>query len=332
MKHPLFRRKNYSFLFIFLPLSAILFVSCQGQREITKPAIITSIPNTVETELSTTKPIIEIKTETSTLIPTKIPLPTRIEVTDTSTPSPTESLAPLATLSLGDRYREVLDLLKNNRGCRLPCWWGFTPGETRWDEAQLFLSRLGKISMPEDQNNKPFLYIEVHIPVPKEISISPLAQTYTVENYGNGIIQRLEIYPGNIESYSLANILMDYGMPGEVWIRTFSAVPSKEVPFVVILFYSKLGFLVEYNTSSLRMNPIRGCPEHATYPFLYLWSPLIPLTFDEIAKDRANFGYGEENKFRRLEDATNLNPGLFYDIFKDPKNTQCLETPMKLWK
>jgi hypothetical protein len=121
-------------------------------------------------------------------------------------------------------------------------------------------------------------------------------------------------------------------MPGEVWILTFSAVPGRDVPFVVVLFYPNLGILIKYDTLSLRTDPIRGCPAQAHYPLLYLWSPNKSLTFNDITQGNANFGYGEEFKFKRLEDATNHNLNLFYDIFKDPKNTQCLETPMKLWK
>ncbi len=29
-------------------------------------------------------------------------------------------------------------------GCRLPCWWGFTPGETSWQTTKTFFALLGK--------------------------------------------------------------------------------------------------------------------------------------------------------------------------------------------
>ena len=333
MKNPFLSQKIQISILVVLSLCAFLIVACQGSRETTKPAIVTAIPMASKTELPKTKPAEEIETGTFTLVPTNTPLPTRFEETRIFTSSPAPSLTPLTTFAPEERNRVILDLLKNNRGCRLPCWWGFIPGETRWDEAQPFLRRLGKIYMPVDQTNQSLLNIDVRIPVPKEIDVSPLAQTYIVENYGDGIIQKLEIYPGNAEAYYLVNILRDYGMPGEVWILTFSAVPGRDVPFVVVLFYPNLGILIKYDTLSLRTDPIRGCPEQAHYPLLYLWSPKKYLTFDDIAKGNPDFfASGGEIRFKRLEDATNLNPSLFYKIFKDPKNSQCLETPLNLWQ
>jgi hypothetical protein len=57
---------------------------------------------------------------------TLMPAPTPKPPTPTVPPSPT--LVP--TLTADQEQALVLDLLQNNAGCRLPCWWGFTPGKT----------------------------------------------------------------------------------------------------------------------------------------------------------------------------------------------------------
>ncbi len=36
----------------------------------------------------------------------------------------------VTTLPTGEAQKMVQELLENNAGCRLPCWWGIVPGKT----------------------------------------------------------------------------------------------------------------------------------------------------------------------------------------------------------
>ena len=42
-----------------------------------------------------------------------------------------------------ERNAYIVDLLLHNGGCSLPWFWGFTPGETSWEEADRVLDRIG---------------------------------------------------------------------------------------------------------------------------------------------------------------------------------------------
>jgi hypothetical protein len=80
-------------------------------------------------------------TVTETTQPTYTPMPTEVapSVTPLSTRTPT--LPP--TLTAPERIGKFRELLITNLGCRLPCWWGMTPGESLWTDANQFLTYLG---------------------------------------------------------------------------------------------------------------------------------------------------------------------------------------------
>ena len=85
------------------------------------------------------------QTQTKTITATKTspaPKPTVFateKVLPTFTPTSVSTLTPLPTLSQRDAHDLIQALLQNNGGCRLPCWWGITPGQTDWNTARQFL-------------------------------------------------------------------------------------------------------------------------------------------------------------------------------------------------
>jgi hypothetical protein len=54
------------------------------------------------------------------------------------TPSPTS----YPRLSREEAKPRIIEMLQTNAGCRLPCWWGITPGKTHWEEVHALLSPL----------------------------------------------------------------------------------------------------------------------------------------------------------------------------------------------
>ena len=66
---------------------------------------------------------------------TKIPI--------TITPSQTPEINSEPTLTTGESETIVKDLFQTNQGCEFPCWWGFRPGVTEWDQVQSVLRHLG---------------------------------------------------------------------------------------------------------------------------------------------------------------------------------------------
>lgn len=224
----------------------------------------------------------------------------------------------------------ILDLLQNNADCRLPCWWGITPGQSSWSETQNFLktfaSRIARTDQPEHS-----LYT-VYIPVPEEVHPgSMLVHEYKVQG---DLIEMIEVGLGsNFQNYALPEFLATYGQPEEIWIRTFEKSRENTLPFYVVLFYPQQGIMARYFDNAERdAEQIRGCPQQREYwPLLWLWSPRIDMTFVDTSAQTVNFGLDEEKAYLPLEEATGMNVETFYQTFKNPDNQDCLETPAALW-
>jgi hypothetical protein len=119
-------------------ITAIVVIGCSTGSS--TPVEKLEIPTlTIQSEAVTET--IAIPTEIPTLTTTQSPIPTTALPisTITLTSEPTLTWTPLPTLSPGEADVLVMDLLENNAGCQLPCWWGIWPGETTWDEAKYYL-------------------------------------------------------------------------------------------------------------------------------------------------------------------------------------------------
>ena len=92
--------------------------------------------------ISTTAPYTKVApSETATATSTATAKPTRTSTpTATATNIRTPTWTPLATLPAAEAAKFARDLYTNNAGCKLPCWWGATPGETQWNTTDQFLS------------------------------------------------------------------------------------------------------------------------------------------------------------------------------------------------
>ena len=255
----------------------------------------------------------------STVSPAPAATITRVPSTQTEIPTPT--LTPLPTLSPAKAQEFVLELLENNGGCRLPCWWGLAPGQTDWLSALRFLqtfatkirtTNLGAGVFFEFQNiNGGALFV----------------QEYRVEG---GVVSM--IHPQIVNgAYGLSEMLSIYGRPTDVQIRTFATTSENYLPFRVVLIYDNDGILIEYEEpAKMEGNKLRACPQQASNrPQLWVWSPGNNAIFAEVAQSA--FGTGEEKFYRSLAEVTDLTVDEFYQVFKDSANTTCLDTTAALW-
>jgi len=277
-------------------LLLLLIVGCSG------PNAPTASPTRFTPVLDTT--VSPLPTSMSTLMPTSL-----------STLTPTEAEA------------WILDLLANNAGCRLPCWWGFTPGQTEWQTAQNLLTNVASKIYTSGPSDKSY---EVYIPVPERIYPRPLRHFYYVQD---GIIERIEIQTGVETIYWLPNFLSLYGPPTEVWLNTAGKPREGSLGFIMVLFYQHEGIMIEYQVPSaaIQGDHIQACPQKALFPgHLLLWAPPSNLTFMEALTD--TIGFNKEVSYFSIEDATTMDADAFYDVFKSPDNSNCLQTALELWQ
>jgi len=236
-------------------------------------------------------------------------------------------MTPLPTLEPTAALLFVEKLLQNNAGCRLPCWWGITPGKTTWMEAQQFLDSfallLGITGNPDDYG-----YASFRIPYPDDMG--SISHGYGIKD---GIIDEIiDLYNGNLTTnYNLVEMLNNYGKPSNILISAYYEPRHSEYMVEFAVFYIQQGILVIYydNDGRTLVNKIEVCPQKATYPYLYLWSPVLGINLEEASKrylDTKNWP-----PYRSLQDATEMGVESFYNIFKDPNNISCLEISTSDW-
>jgi len=321
----LIRHTVLSLLVLLVPL-----VSCSAPAAPTLSPTSTLAPSPTFAPSPTAVPSL-----TPTWLPTDTPTPSPIP--PTRTPSPT----PVPTMTADEEYVFVSEMLQDNGGCRLPCWWGFTPGETPQQTPRAFFTSLGKQIQGSVRNytvvfNNPGHYESY--------------QSYI----GDGILDMIGInagppvgqdgYPaygdhqfgGDWRTYMLPQMLEVYGPPQQVFLETYSSGPDR-LPFRLWLFYPDQSFLVKYEGFTGEEGKggwveagqaIRMCPWRSEVA-LWLWPPEREMTLEDI--DPMIRNPVDPDRIRSLEEATGISIEQFYQTFSQPDNQACLETPADLW-
>jgi hypothetical protein len=237
----------------------------------------------------------------------------------TALPSPTS----YPRLETEAARAQILGLLETNGGCKFPCWWGITPGKTRWQDAHAILSPLYHDSEPHLGTAGYFsgMYFqgdlpvhEVNISAPETFVESILVLSATVENTSN---------------LSITGIFQSYGIPSEIHIRTFNKLDSH--PFSILLYYPTLGVAAGYHSNAYENGLVlRICDlEHMSADF-YLAAPNSFTDFSSVANNA--LWHPQAFRILPLEKATSWTVKSFYMTFREPgANTKCVDTLASLW-
>lgn len=247
-------------------------------------------------------------------------------ISPTNTNTPVSLIeTPSSTLSPDDSFARLQDLLKDNGGCRLPCWWGIVPGTTTWKEAESFLSTFNDLG--DAGGSDDFFAVEAHLRLPREKGT--LSHTYYIKN---NVVVGITAYVFDWSPFLfLSKILTEYGPPDEIFIRTFRNSENGSQPYQIDLFYAELGILLEYSGGDLNTidEKLVNCFEDLYSPFVYIWSPDKPITSTEAIDTYLNI---EAMPYPiPLEDATGMDVITFYEAFRNAENPACLETPRDIW-
>lgn len=246
---------------------------------------------------------------TTSIPPTETPL---------STPTQHHTVTPLPTLPPGEALEKITELLETNGGCKLPCWWGITPGETSWEMAQQKLAPVAE---------------EVNILLPGHfgVIIDPPKAIYQEKGLGvsiyeeGGIIQELRM--GYTYNYPISKMLNEFGSPTDIYIHArFYILIEPPVKYYLVLFYEDQGLLARYTGGAERSEVFQICPSNIfepDFPFTFLWSPDNPKIFEDFL-DRVPF---RDLLFSPLDEVTNIDIDTFYDWYQDPNSTACFEMP-----
>jgi hypothetical protein len=257
---------------------------------------------------------------TSTHWPSVTPRPTK-----TPRPIPTVTWTPLPTLPPDKALARVLELLKTNGGCKLPCWWGITPGVTSRDEALAYLASFAtRFTGGPSYPDYGAVFVIPQNTIPGLLYGDPYSFGFTADK--NGIVEQITAW----KPYRLSDLLTDYGPPPQVWIYGKSTdLLGPNAEYTIVLFYPDKGILAAWwNYKAEKNDPIRVCPNRFDPGvFLKLWAPPVTKTFEEAAGPELLDG-PPPLAFYPLEKATNLDVKTFYERYKDLHNAStCFEMP-----
>jgi hypothetical protein len=260
--------------------------------------------------------------------PTQKPtLEATVEVGATATPTMTS----MPTISPADVEAQVIALLKNNGGCRLPCFWGLTPGQTEGEKITSILAKVGgdrRIVINHDDllmetlvtvggnsgmQVKPLSWLEIH------------TKAYKKRENGINVIYGDPYYSEYFKYYTLPYLLSTYGPPENIFVFLDSGIADMGLGvdlYLLHLDYPKQGWVAHLQMPlNYKDNLLVGCPSEA-FTNLRLWSPSNPSRDYELTP----------SDLFTIEEATGMTIEEFYEKFKNPANTDCLETPSDIHK
>lgn len=289
---------------ISLLLLLLILTSCGLDLRVTPTTVSTNTPLETDSIASVTPTGWNTTTNTAIVPPTETPGPT-------FTPTTTATRKPQPTLTPKEAEALVEDLIATNGGCLLPCWWGITPGVTTWEETRSFLEPFATSILILRENLYGVTIDNLH----ESISRGGVGATILVKD---NIVQTIstEVF------YPLTEVLKVYGQPDEVRVYVDSQSIDALAPFVIALYYEKLGFLASYRGKTSKGEVIDICPsligEQQTV--WYLWSPALTVSFEKAGREALLFVSPSENPFLRLEKTTNIDDKLFFEKYRDPQN------------
>lgn len=254
-----------------------------------------------------------------TCSPSPVPSPTLEPPTSVPSPSPVPAARtpiltrtpPSPTLTADEEYAYVQDMLTTNGGCELPCWWGITPGESSWQDA-----------------NDRFPYLNFQFQFPEELGDYDVHLTLTEEG---GLVQFIEArgycFPDDCDRfaqdwarYSLDQVLSRYGAPSRARIALVLPVePGGPIYYILYVFYDDLGVGLRYMGPAVAQGEVlRTCFSFEDIT-LWLQSPESSTPLEHaIGPDEWSFAVP-------LDEATGMSVEEFYETFRQPG--ACLEAP-----
>jgi hypothetical protein len=196
--------------------------------------------------------------------------PTPIELTPVGTPLPLETA-----------QEKYLELLSTNGGCKLPCFWGITPGVSNTQDAIKTLSSISTLSGMSSLNSESgYSFFDLYDDendlstyVSYSTSSSQLNTVIGINvvihefnnlqiTFGKSIETRL--YDELIYPYTINIILSEFGKPAVVQISTSSFDTDQYWQFFILLIYPEDGVLIQYTIPLKKyQSNIFGCPKDA---------------------------------------------------------------------
>jgi hypothetical protein len=259
--------------------------------------------------------------------------PTPTIPTFTQIPTITLTPIPVPTLNKEKANQVVRELLKNNGGCILPCWFGVTPGVTPWTEARKIFESFSTIDDSGDLETRVkgnLRHIASHgigFKIPGE---EREWGALLIEQDGIIVFIHVDAITAKRSGFVLSKLLSDYGKPNQIKIWTTIHVPGNELPFRLVLYYEELHIFVDYRLEGRKVDESICIDPKNEGPILFLWANDSQYeVFNGEFPDWWFFS-GEKPPIK-IDQVTDLTLDSFYQKFKDPKASESLCSEINKW-
>jgi hypothetical protein len=319
------RLRNTLLRYIFVMVVSVgllTLASCRTSAE--TPTAVSTVPLPLRDTstpqapaIGTATPLLLTKASTSTLTPPAI-TPTLASATSTISPTPKP------TLTRPQLNEYAIQLLKNNGGCNLPCWWGIVLGEAKLQDVT---SQFGAaLVTPRGAH---FVILGPDNVEDYDFSLGFTGQDQSIQaievrwNVNEAVLSNR--FTVDWQRFSLDQILSKYGQPTHVELQVKPPLhPNSPPSYLMWIVYENHGFWILYAGRSTYDGKIMHiCPSlKTTFGLdLRLQSPesSVPVFQPEP-------GAGT----RSLEEATGMSLEKFYNTFKNAKEKACLDSASTL--
>jgi hypothetical protein len=257
-------------------------------------------------------------------------------------PTPVNTSPSQPTLTSQERENYVQESLSSGSNCKLPCWWGITPGETTWDDAEqllLYLGvRIGAVpgSDPETIWHGTGGFDFEGISINNSFGFVESDGVVDVILISSEGYNRPEEFQALWKNYSPKKILERYGAPDRVRLNVTEAYALGR-GYHLWFFYDELGFMFRYPGDIIDAPVLRVCPviERMRAIDLSLQAPTSSLSlerFDAVLEDiRLETETGKTRVLHSIQDATGLDEKEFYNMFMSEEQPTCFDTPQDIW-
>ncbi|MFL7792921.1 MAG: hypothetical protein AB8I69_12330 [Anaerolineae bacterium] len=250
----------------------------------------------------------------------------------------------------------LVDMLANNGGCELPCWWGITPGVTAWEDAQQQFLSYGKsisswswtadtwgtghkVGLLGRHESYPFDYVVEHIIYEQDGIVSLIGAQGHVPGWPADEWSLSPRFVQDWDRYTLDQVLARFGKPSQVLLHYWF---DHESLFSVGVFYEDRGILIEYmglaqgerEAGEYHFDPVVICPTRSQLTDIHIWlksSEMEPSLIDVFVDGGGGYlGLLPFQNTPSLEDATGMSLDTFYTTYLDPNADVCMEAQWDL--
>jgi len=248
-------------------------------------------------------------TDTDEVAPTQTATVTPIDQT-TDTPSPTV----LPTRATGF----IVEMMTNNDGCQLPCWWGITPGETRWTDLQNSFNAQGLSLVDGRLDLKPWMFITGY---PMTISFEAEGDFIRSIELICDLEDDVDFIEGMIDIcgvYTMPEALTRFGVPNSVNL----SMSRLDESYDLWINYDQAGISINYPghlVTDVEGWYICPLPNRQRQLLIQLHAP---------GTSPIGFGYGQDDGVfiasDSLEGLTGMNATGFHEIYSQFDVSSCL--------